>query len=411
MLHGETAKVPEMFEALRRSLFDLVIFAPLAGLTILGEAIHVREDLAAETMETDGVSIFYNPEWVRKKGRKSCTFDLLHEWLHIFGNHPRRCGARDPKTWNYACDVRVAHDALAILQKAVGGWVLEKDHVPALPWAETMTVEEIYDELLKRKQTKKLSPALTGKKDEEAPEKSDANGVPLDYKPDMRKPNQTPADEERFLHALQGGLMKAKVAIESAKKGSLKELYGPSIEQRFTQIQQGGIPWGRILQGRIVEGLGRETASWTPPSFRLGPTLPMPSSRSSRKRELVLAIDVSASIDAVLLNIFASNVVPAACRARKVTIITFDAVIREVIETTNPGEILRLLKFTTGAHSHTSTVPVFEMIEERQPDSAAFLTDGIVQLPTKPWHETIWVIPEGGPTMSWGRTVHMQLSW
>lgn len=406
----ETASDKEALERLRRSLFDLVIYVPLAGLTILGDSIKVKEDANIDTMQTDGHSIFYSPAWVHKKDRKSNTFDLLHEWIHIFGNHPRRCGGRDHDLWNYCCDVRVAHDGLALLRKAREGWRLEPDHVPALPWAENMTVEQIYDAMVKMAKQQKENPPPK-KEDEEEEPTHDDRLLPLKYKADMRPAPRDEEEDDAFVQKFRKSLAQAAVAVESTTRKSLKEVYGKEVFERFVQIQQGGIPWHLLLRGSLIDILGRERATWSPPNFRFSPHLILPSYRGDKQRELFIAVDISGSIDRVLLNRFASNLEAAAARATKVVVVTFDAVVREVIETKSPRTVLQQLKFQSGAHSYTSAIDVFALAAARKPQAIVVYTDGILDIPKEPAHNTFWVVPEQGPTMPWGRTIHMRHSW
>jgi len=405
----ETASDKEALERLRRSLFDLVIYVPLAGLTILGDSIKVKEDKDIETMQTDGHSIFYSPAWVKKKHRNSNTFDLLHEWLHVFNNHTRRCGARDHDIWNYACDVRVAHDGLALLRKARKSWILEHDHVPALRWAEVLTAEQIYDRLIQQAEQQKKNPPPPKKEDEEPTH--DERMLPIGYKPDMRPPTRDEDEEERFVQKFRKSLAQAAVAIEAANRKGLREVYGKEMYERFVQIQQGGIPWHLLLRGNLIDILGRERATWSPPNFRFSPHLILPSFRGDKQRELFIAVDVSGSIDPALLNRFASNLEAAATRATNVVVVSFDAVVREIVETRSPKTVLQQLKFQSGAHSYTSALDVFAIAATRRPQAIVVYTDGALTIPKEPVRNTFWVVPEHGPTMDWGRTIHMRHSW
>jgi predicted metal-dependent peptidase len=409
---NETASDKEALERLRRSLFDLMIYVPLAGLTILGDSIKVKEDTDIDTMQTDGHSIFYSPAWVKKKNRKSNTFDLLHEWLHIFNNHPRRRGGRDPDIWNYACDVRVAHDGLKLLRQARGSWRLEMDHVEALSWAETLTAEQIYDTLIQQAKHRKEEQKRPRKEGEEEEEPThDDRMLPIKYKPDMREQPRSDDEEETFVQKFRTSLAQASVAIETATKKNLQEIYGKTMYERFVQIQQGRIPWHLLLRGSLVDILGRERASWSPPNFRFSPDLILPAFRGDKQRELIIPVDVSGSIDPVLLNRFASNLEAAATRATNVIVVTFDAVIREIVETRSPKTVLQQLKFQSGAHSYTSALDVFAFAATRNPQAIVVYTDGHLRIPKEPVRNTFWVIPEHGPTMDWGRTIHMQQSW
>jgi len=125
----------------------------------------------------------------------------------------------------------------------------------------------------------------------------------------------------------------------------------------------------------------------------------------------MLLIDVSASVGPTLMSTFKSNVVPAAMRAHETIIVTFDAVVREVVRTKHPKRALDQVQFLTGSHSHTSVREAFELVEKFQPKALVCLTDGHVYLPEKPYPQTIWVIPQNGKKQPWGRNFVMDVSW
>ncbi len=66
-----------------------------------------REHRSIPTMATDGVSIYYNPEFVDTLNSATLAGVLAHEVMHPALQHHVRRSGRDPKRWNEACDYAI----------------------------------------------------------------------------------------------------------------------------------------------------------------------------------------------------------------------------------------------------------------------------------------------------------------
>ena len=66
-----------------------------------------RECRSIQTMATDGVSIYYNPEFVETLSTATLAGTLAHEVMHPALHHHVRRSGRDPKRWNVACDFAI----------------------------------------------------------------------------------------------------------------------------------------------------------------------------------------------------------------------------------------------------------------------------------------------------------------
>ena len=79
--------------------------SPFFGTLILFAKL-VRS-LEIQTAATDGVSIFYNPDFIVSLKRGELEAVFLHEVLHCALLHGIRRGSRDPERWNIAADIVV----------------------------------------------------------------------------------------------------------------------------------------------------------------------------------------------------------------------------------------------------------------------------------------------------------------
>jgi predicted metal-dependent peptidase len=58
-------------------------------------------------MATDGVSLYFNPEFVETLSSAELIGTLAHEVMHPAVQHHTRRGSRNPKRWNMACDYAI----------------------------------------------------------------------------------------------------------------------------------------------------------------------------------------------------------------------------------------------------------------------------------------------------------------
>lgn len=401
MIKESSIKDHEAFGLFRRGLQDLMLFFPLCGLSYMGEAVEIVEDASIRTLATDGRSVFYSPEWIKSIDHDSRVFDTLHEWLHIFFNHVLRRGDRDHKLWNIACDVVVVREACTILTRAGGKvWEPPKDGVIPPAWAKDMTAEQIYDELDKQHQ----SVPKNGHGQQHYPEDFLYDRAELNADIHVGK-------EEEFKRKFQEEMAQAVLIQQQINNKTIEEMFGPTIAKRLDEVLNGAVPWSRLLRGQLLADIGYEMPTYSPPNRRYFPEIPMPSMRSTKEERLMLLIDVSASVGETLMGTFKANVIPAAMRATETIIVTFDAVVREVVRTKHPRKALDQVKFLTGSHTHTSVRGAFELVDKFNPKALVCLTDGAISLPSKPYPKMIWVIPQNGVVLPWGRTFKMDVSW
>ncbi len=94
------------------------------------------------TAATDGLDVFYNPEFMATLPADHLDGVLLHEVLHAALQHVGRRGARNPERWNVAADVVVngliANNGLSLPEGALRDESLER-----------YSVEEIYTLLVR----------------------------------------------------------------------------------------------------------------------------------------------------------------------------------------------------------------------------------------------------------------------
>lgn len=378
-------KDDEALEIIRRAMAQVVLRLRLIGLTYLGRSIVIKERFH-KTMATNGRQVFYNPDWVLAQTEMiHVEMALVHEWLHIFGNDCARAVGREREIWQIAIDMVVNAEVEKLFgQKVPPTWIQPE------PWTDKLSKEEVYFSLLNR-------PRLP------------APG--LDLLDDV-----IPADSidqlDDFVHDFRGDLAGAMEIVRKTESDqAIKQRYGDRLMSRFEKIVKSRVPFSRLLRGRLDSQLRGTRQTWAPPCLRHWPDMITPSFRSKVVPVLVIAVDVSGSVDQSSLNEFISNVEPAAARAKECYVVVFDDRIRESHKTNRPRDILSKVKFLMGSHTHTSTVEVFAFAQSVKATSIVVETDGIVKLPDTPFPETTWVLNNDRCKMPWGTSYVLERGW
>ena len=233
------------------------VFFPML---VMGTPIDPDDDLP--TMATDGVSIWYNTNYVERQEIDVIISLLAHEILHIVKRHVPRMGSRDPQLWNQAADYDVNGDLVQSGFKLWAGALHDKQFYGK-------SVETIYDELARDA--------------DKRPEQGDTAGE------DLKQPkNQSPEQKER---AEQN--VKERVAF-AATQARLAGQMSEGLERIVGEMLAPSIPWEAVLL-EFMLAISNGGEDWCRRSrMALGRFLPAQRSRSMG--EIVLAVDTSGSI-------------------------------------------------------------------------------------------------------------------
>src|ERR1700735_4192402 len=90
---------------IQKARMSLILDHPFFGSLLF--RLKGRECRSVPTMATDGVSLFYNPDFVETLNAATLAGTLAHEVMHPALHHHVRRSGRDPKRWNVACDFAI----------------------------------------------------------------------------------------------------------------------------------------------------------------------------------------------------------------------------------------------------------------------------------------------------------------
>jgi len=349
------------------------------------------------TTATDGVSLFYNPQFVETLNAPELAGVLAHEVMHPALQHHTRRGVRDRGRWNMACDYTIN----PILLDA--GLTLPKDVLLDNRF-RGMSAERIYnlieeDEKPEGSSGESESQAGNGSggtedgslqteeagSEPQAPSSPGGVGQVLDApEPESGSgPSVTEQAREwqiaveqaeplaRVAGKLPGGAVRALEASQAAKvdwRDLLRRAWSDTIpaDYSWTRPNRHHIWAGRYLPGITSEGVG----------------------------EFAIAVDCSGSVTSRQLGLFESEIrsLVAGQRPQLVHVLYFDAAVQKV-ETYQAGQPVSLSPVGGG----TDFRPYFDWLEEQGviPQTLVFLTDLCGTFPREaPAYPVIWASTE-----------------
>lgn len=339
-------------------------------------------DSTIQTAATNGLKLWWNPEFFMGLSKEARETVLEHELWHPALLHMLRKDARDQRLWNMACDYRINNNLKSSGRSFAGldGCCLDDrfDNTPDGPLNE----EAIYDILLK-----------------EQPEPPPANS-PLNGD-DMRP--LSPGERERVVNNVVSAAQRAKL-MGGKVPGCVQEV----IDEFLKPI----VPWQSLLQRFFMELISEEY-SWHRPNRRFPDMyLPSPDVEETKLKDLVYFLDVSGSISTEQVRRFNSEVkyIKEQFNPEKLTMVQFDTGITRVDEM---DETDCFEKVEVVGRGGTSLVAVRQYIIDHKPTAAIIFSDlccypmdplpqGLNQIPV------IWVVTgNDSAQVEFGRKIHI----
>jgi predicted metal-dependent peptidase len=356
-------------------------------------------------MATDGVSLYYNPDFVATLPAVELCGVLAHEVLHPALQHHVRRGNRSPVRWNKACDFAInplVVDAGLSLPKGI----LLEDRFRG------MSAERIYNLLAEEEDG--------GDRQSEGGEDSGPTSS-SDCEEDDGAPNapvtpggigqvlDAPAAEEADGKTDDEQARDWQIAVEQAE--TLSKLAGKvpaGIERSLEGAEEARVDWRELLR-RSWSQAGVADYSWLRPNRRhIWQGLYLPGVIREGVGEVVIAVDCSGSVNARQLSLFEAEIqsILEGQRPELVRVLYFDTLVHKV-DIFQAGQPITLSPVGGGG---TDFRPCFEWIEENaaRPDMVVFLTDLYGTVPTeRPPYDVIWA-STGAREAPFGRLVPMQ---
>ena len=327
-------------------------------------------DEKTDTAATDGVFLYWNPEWFLKIPEPSRKSILLHELWHNGRLHGPRRGNRNPEIWNAACDYVINNNMVEDGYTFDGcGGLFDKRF-------SGMAEEQVYDILIKEQWT-----------------------PPLNWKPDIIP------SKEPLVDQVASVAMAMQQAIMAGQAGNLPGAVSEHLDKFLKPV----VPWQNYLHEWMAERV-EQYYTWNKPNRRFSDVY-MPSSMLDEGglEHLAYFIDCSGSVTKRQLLRFNSEVkfIKETYNPEKITLICFDTRIQsiKVLEQDDDFDEVEVV-----GRGGTSLVCVHDWIDQHRPTAAIIFTDMECHPmdPLKSQTPVLWAISgTHGHKPNFGQSVHV----
>jgi predicted metal-dependent peptidase len=375
---------------IRKVRTTLLLDHPFFGTLLFRLGARARSSIA--TMATDGVSLYFNPEFVDSLNSAELIGTLAHEVMHpALQHHTRRVG-RSPRRWNMACDYAINPMLLD------AGLTLPKGIVCEARF-RGMSAEEIYNRLEAQEAQSCQDSSDAGNHGGNA--EGGEEPAPGGNDPATPQVPETAGGIGQVLDAVtdaDGGASVEEqtrdwqMAVQQAENVARLAGKMPAGAARSLEASKAAnVDWRELLRRAWSETIPSDY-SWTRPNRRhIWNGLYLPGVTSEGVGEVAIAVDCSGSIHARQLGLFEAEVrsILAGQQPRLVHVLYFDAEVHRH-ETYQAGQPIHLTPVGGGG---TDFRPCFRWLEERgiQPQTLVFLTDLCGTFPEKvPPYPVLW---------------------
>jgi predicted metal-dependent peptidase len=395
MNHHQQQRIPSAVR-IQKARTTLLLDHPFFGTLLF--RLGGRPSSSIATMATDGVSLFYNPEFVDTLNAAELTGVLAHEVMHPALQHHTRRGDRNPARWNMACDYAINPMLLD------AGLTLPKDVLVDNRF-RGMSAERIYN-LIEEDEKEEGS---TGQPESQLENGSGGsedgplqNGHCGDEPSAPSTPGgvgqvlDAPAPEERDGPSIAEQDREWQIAVEQAETVAkvAGKLPGGAV-RALEAAQAAKVDWRELLRRAWSDTIPADY-SWMRPNRRhVWSGLHLPGITSEGAGEIAIAVDCSGSVNSRQLGLFEAEVrsILAGQRPRLVHVLYFDAAVQKV-ETYQAGQPVSLSPIGGGG---TDFRPCFDWLQEQRviPQTMVLLTDLCGRFPSEaPPYPVIWASTE-----------------
>ena len=374
----------------------LLIDQPFFG--TLAMRLTLVQDSTIRTLNVDGKTMRYNPDFVNTLPNDICCAAMGHEVMHCVLEH---CGANgrginlNPEKWNWACDY-VVNDMLVQSGFKLGdGWLHDVQY-------RGKTAEQIYTMIPDPPPGNNSIQSGGGQGGSaQSMTKAKGNFGPLDQVlPGPTDPAMQQAQAAEWHVAASQAAASAKAA------GKLHE----SMKQFIEKANKNKVDWREQLR-RFVMNVAKNDYSWQ----RLNRKMQaaghfLPGLYSEEMGPIFIASDESGSVSQHVVEAFAAEIaaIKEDLRPEKIVLAHFAVNVAKV-EKFGPDDVFEMKRFANGG---TDFRPVMRIAEEMttQPCAMVYLTDLYGPFPhTPPDFPVLWVSITPDLVAPFGETLHITL--
>lgn len=339
---------------------------------------NIIEDSAVNSIETDGLNLFFNPSWWSQQDVETQVFALSHEAEHIRKMHVFRAGNRDPALWNVACDICVNELKFRDGHKVASKFIMGAKF--GITFNSSMTAEMIYDRLPKQA-------GQAGQK----PKDNLSGG-------DFRRPTSNSATKDVVVERLTNVM-----SIASSMGYDLSK--SPELQKLYEEVAASPLDWRRETCNFISNLREVVWSHLRPiPSYRARRII-IPGLYEKRKLDLGIVIDTSGSIYEYA-NEFIAMMKDSVTHLKPeaVTLIFADETIQSIVKFKEIPD-----NFPVKGDGGTNFVPALNYFK-KNPNigGVIYLTDGFGNFGRDPGYPILWVCDNNQARFPFGKVCRFE---
>jgi predicted metal-dependent peptidase len=367
------------------------------------------ESRSVKTMATDGITLYYNPDFVDTLNAATLAGTLAHEVMHPALHHHVRRSGRDPKRWNVACDYAI-NPLLVDAGLSLPEGVLIDNRFRGMSAEQIYNLLEIEQESEQPQDGENQTPYSGGNGSPAAPSEDDGSDEPSAPETDggIGQVLDAPAEDDTD-SGPEEQIREWNIAVNQATTVARQAGKLPAgLQRTLDGAADAAVNWREVLR-RSWSDTTPADYSWMRPNRRhLWNGLYLPGVVREGVGEVAIGVDCSGSISARQLRLFEAEArsILEGQRPQHVYVLYFDAVVHRV-DTYEAGQRIELNPVGGGG---TAFGPCFEWLEAQgiQPQCLVFLTDLYGSFPpVAPAYPVLWA-STGARQAPFGEVIPMQ---
>ena len=419
-------KIREYSIRLMKSRLRLLCTNGFYGLLLMHMVLTIDEE--CETAATDGVRIYFGPDFLENLTDSQIDIVMMHEILHIALQHCSRYGDFEPERFNIACDIVVN----SLILESMGG---NRKNIHLGQYGELMhetpdgkegakfTAEEVYAMLpaMKGKKSKNKMPGSKvkgngggsgGKNGGSDDSDSNGNGVFDDHE----KWKNT-ADDNTLREEWQKRIIDAAEAVSIRDPSDQRGLIPAFAKRLIEELRKPQTDWRSILNEFVQEEIC--DYSFNPPDRRFGDSdffLPDFNEKDETVKNILFMIDTSGSMSDDMITAAYSEVKGAIDQFNgklEGLLGFFDAAVTEPEPFSDEDEFIVIKPKGGGG---TDFEVIFKYVDDHMTDeppaSIIILTDGYAPFPDEEKSNGIpvlWLLNNENVEPPWGKIARIEV--
>ncbi|MBQ7837907.1 MAG: hypothetical protein IJ395_04720 [Clostridia bacterium] len=422
-------KIREYSMRLMKSRLRLLCTNGFYGLLLMHMVLTIDEE--CETAATDGVRIYFGPDFLENLTDPQIDIVMMHEILHVALQHCSRSGDFEPEKFNIACDIVVN----SIILESMGG---NRKNIHLGQYGELMhetpdgkegakfTAEEVYAMLpaMNGKKPKNKMPGSKVKGNGGAPggknggdggsDDSDSNGNGVF---DDHEKWKNTADDNTLREEWQKRIIDAAEAVSIRDPLDQRGLLPAFAKRIIKELRKPQTDWRSILNEFVQEEIC--DYSFSPPDRRFGDSdffLPDFNEKDEKVKNILFMIDTSGSMSDDMITAAYSEVKGAIDQFNgklEGLLGFFDAAVTEPEPFSDEDEFI-VIKPKGGGGTDFEVIfkYVAENMTDEPPASIIILTDGYAPFPDKEKSNGIpvlWILNNKDVEPPWGKIARIEV--